>query len=310
MNPEFSAILKKQGYAPIGKHSGVKLCHWLKKSLIYNRQCYKNTFYGIESHPCLQMTPAITHCTHKCLFCWRFQGFTETSFTQWDDPKDILESSLIEQYRLLTGFKGDERCSLQKWKEAISPKHIACSLSGEPMLYPELGSFFEECHKRGMTTFLVTNGTCPEALENLDPLPTQLYVSLDAPTKNIYKKLCVPLVKNGWDKIMQTLDLLPSLSTRTVIRHTLVEGWNIGWEKEYARLNERAHPLFIEPKGYVFVGYSRERMHLHHMPSHERVRSFGEKLSSLLGYSLAKERKESRVLLLTRDKNKMRIPCL
>jgi tRNA wybutosine-synthesizing protein 1 len=109
---------------------------------------------------------------------------------------------------------------------------------------------------------------------------------------------------------MESLDLLSSLSTRTVIRHTLVEGWNIGWEKEYAHLDERANPMFIEPKGYVFVGYSRERMHLHHMPSHDRVKEFGKQLSTLMGYPLAKERKESRVLLLAKNKSKMRIPCL
>jgi tRNA wybutosine-synthesizing protein 1 len=176
-------------------------------------------------------------------------------------------------------------------------------------LYPLLGGFFEECHKKGMTTFLVTNGTCPQALANLDPLPTQLYLSLDAPTEKIYKKLCVPLIPKAWEKINETLTLLPSLSTRTVIRHTLVNDWNIGWEKEYAKLDSMADPLFIEPKGYVFVGYSRQRMHIEHMPSHEVVTDFGKKLSTLLGYTIAQERKESRVLLLTRDTKKMRLPC-
>jgi tRNA wybutosine-synthesizing protein 1 len=160
-----------------------------------------------------------------------------------------------------------------------------------------------------MTTFLVTNGTCPDVLENLDPLPTQLYVTLAAPTKKIYQKLCVPLISKGWEKINDTLALLPSLSTRTVIRHTLVEGWNIGWEKEYAKLDSKAYPLFIEPKGYVFVGYSRQRMHVENMPSHETVKRFGENLSALLGYPIAKERKDSRVLLLTRDVSQMKLPC-
>lgn len=309
MHPELGAILKKQGYALVGNHSAVKLCHWLRSSLLYDRQCYKHTFYGIASHRCLQMTPAVMHCTQKCLFCWRFQGFTLTQFDQADDPSCILDESLKEQYRLLTGFKGDDRCSQKKWEEAIHPVHVACSLSGEPTLYPNLGPFFAECHKRGMTTFLVTNGTCPDVLENIDPLPTQLYVTLAAPTKKIYQQLCVPLIPNAWEKINETLALLPSLSTRTVIRHTLVNGWNIGWEKEYAKLDSKANPLFIEPKGYVFVGYSRQRMHIEHMPSHETIKRFGEKLSHLLGYPIAKERKESRVLLLTRDAAQMKLPC-
>ena len=79
-------------------------------------------------------------------------------------------------------------------------------------------------------------------------------------------------------KIIQTLELIPSLDTRTVIRHTLVKDWNmdIKYLKQYANLDEKASPQFIEPKGYVFVGYSRKRMNLSNMPSHEEVYLFGE----------------------------------
>ena len=126
---------------------------------------------------------------------------------------------------------------------------------------------------KGMTTFLVTNGTLPEALEKLDPLPTQLYVTLAAPNPEVYKRLCVPRIPDGWERLMRTLELMPSLSTRTVIRHTLVKEWNIGWEDEYARLDALADPTFIEPKGYVFVGDSRRRMRMANMPSHAEIRS-------------------------------------
>lgn len=307
MNPDLRKILKKQGYGIVGEHSGVKLCHWLRRSLLTDRQCYKHTFYGIQSHRCLQMTPAVSHCTQKCLFCWRFQGFTKTSFDEFDDPKFILEKAIEEQRRLITGFKGDERCPIKKWEEANEPKHVACSLAGEPTLYPKLGEFFEECHKYGMTTFLVTNGTMPEVIENLDPLPTQLYVTVAAPNEKIYEKICVPLIKNGWKRLKKTLEILPSLDTRTVIRHTLVDKWNLGWEEEYAKLDEKAEPMFIEPKGYMFVGYSRHRMSIENMPSHEKIKEFAGKLSSLLGYPIASERRESRVVLLTKEKNKMKM---
>jgi len=160
-----------------------------------------------------------------------------------------------------------------------------------------------------MTTFLVTNGTNPEALENLDPLPTQLYVSVVAPNKEVYKKLCSPLISDGWDRLNQTLELLPSLDTRTVIRHTLVQGWNMDdkYIKEYAKLDEVASPLFIEPKGYVFVGYSRKRMNLSNMPSHNSVHDFGDKLANLLGYKMAMEKSDSRVVLLAKNPKVVRI---
>jgi tRNA wybutosine-synthesizing protein 1 len=302
-------ILKKQQYAVVGNHSGVKLCHWMRQSLLFNRECYKQTFYGIKSHRCLQMSPSINHCNHLCLFCWRYQGFNEKKLDKFDNPKDILNQSIAEQKKLITGYKGDNRCDKSKWIEANNPNMVACSLSGEPTLYPKLGEFFDECHKKNMITFLVTNGTNPESLVNLDPLPKQLYVSIVAPNKDVYKKICSPLIPKGWEKINETLEILSSLKTRTVIRHTLINNWNIKktYINDYAKLIRKANPMFIEPKGYVFVGYSRKRMHLNNMPTYSNIREFGVNLANIVNYNLEKERSDSRVLLLTRDKNTSKI---
>jgi tRNA wybutosine-synthesizing protein 1 len=309
MNPELEKILKRQHYAIIGKHSGVKLCHWMKQSLLFGRECYKQTFYGINSHRCLQMTPAITHCTQMCLFCWRFQNFTEKELIDVDDPGYILEHAIEAQKKLITGFKGDPRCDQKKWKEANEPNMLACSLSGEPTLYPKLGEFFEACHRKGITTFLVTNGTTPEALEQLDSLPKQLYVSIVAPTEELYKKICAPLISNGWEKIQQTLALLPSLDTRTVIRHTLVHDWNMDekYIEAYAKLDSQVQPTFIEPKGYVFVGSSRNRLHFSNMPTHDQIRNFGQKLAEQLGYEQIMEKADSLVVLLASHQKNRKI---
>jgi tRNA wybutosine-synthesizing protein 1 len=250
-----------------------------------------------------------------CLFCWRFQNFTEKELHDADDPTFILENAIQAQRKLLTGFKGDPRCDQKKWKEANEPNMLACSLSGEPTLYPRLGEFFEACHRKGITTFLVTNGTTPEVLERLDPLPTQLYVSIVAPTKELYKKLCAPLLPNGWEKIRQTLELLPSLSTRTVIRHTLIHDWNMN-EKDiehYAKLDAIASPTYIEPKGYVFVGSSRNRLHFSNMPTHDQIKNFGQTLAKHLGYELINEKPDSFVVLLAqkgKKKNKKILSAL
>lgn len=309
MNDRIRKRLEKQHYAIVGNHSGVKLCHWLKQSLIHNRSCYKQSFYGIQSHRCLQMTPTLNQCTQSCLFCWRFQGFTETSLSDGDDPNMILEESIKAQQKLITGFKGDPRCDRKKWDEANHPNMVACSLSGEPTLYPRLGEFFEACHNNGMTTFLVTNGTTPEVLEKLNPLPTQLYVSLIAPNEEIYKKLGNPLIPDGWEKLQQTLDLLPSLDTRTVIRHTLVNNWNLDdtFIPDYARMIKRANPDFVEPKGYVFVGQSRQRMTIKNMPTHDQIKQFSSLLSDELSYPITNEKSDSRVVLLSSGKKPDRI---
>ena len=306
MNEDLRKILEKQHYRIFGDHAAVKLCHWMKQSLLHGRTCYKQDFYGISSHRCLQMTPVVIKCNQRCLFCWRVQGF-ESEGGKWTDPEEMLDALIEHQRKLISGFKGDPRCSTQMFKEAMDPKLVAISLAGEPTLYPLLGEFIEVCHKRDLTTFLVTNGTMPEVLEKLDPLPRQLYVTVAAPNEDIYRKLCVPLIPDGWERLNRTLEILPSLGTRTVIRHTLVKDWNLGWEDEYAKLDSRAEPLFVEPKAYVFVGSSRRRLSLDNMPSHQNIVEFSNRLGERLGLELLREKKDSRVVLLGKRGTKTEI---
>jgi tRNA wybutosine-synthesizing protein 1 len=307
MEEELKKILQRQHYKIIGEHSGVKLCHWMRQCLFYHRTCYKDFFYSIQTHRCMQLTPTLNHCTQNCLYCWRYQKFTENELKNYDEFEVILEECMKAHRLLLTGFKGDKRCDLKLWREAQEPKHVAISLAGEPTLYPKLSELIQLCKKRNMTTFLVSNGTLPKVIENLNPLPTQLYITISAPNEDVYNKLCIPLISDGFHRIKESLALLKSLTTRTVIRHTLVEGWNLGNEEEYAKLDALAEPLFIECKAYMFVGSSRQRMTLANMPSHERIKKFAEKLSKLIGYEIIGEKSDSRVVLLGKDKSKMRI---
>lgn len=308
MDDRFRRMLERQQYYTVGEHSGVKLCHWLKEKLTSDRYCYKEKFYGIQCHRCLQMTPSVNQCNQKCLFCWRFQGSNETGFGEYDEPEFILDGLIEGQRKLISGFKGNPKCSPDLYEEARHPNQVAISLAGEPTLYPELGRFIELCHRRGMTTFLVSNGTFPEVLENLDPLPTQLYISVDAPNEAIYRRLCVPMAETAsWDRLTETLSLLPSLDTRTVIRHTLVANYNLGHESEYAALIDIAEPDFVEAKGYMFVGYSRNRMTIDNMPSHADIREFSNDLARRAGMEILGEQKASRVVVFGHDKSKLRI---
>jgi len=299
--------LERQQYRIIGGVGAVKLCHWMRQKLIYGRPCYKEEFYGIESHRCLQMTPAVNVCNFRCLFCWRYHGMTGFEGSGYPEPEQLLEKCLEEQKLLVSGFRGDLRCDPKLWEEARRPNQVAISLSGEPTLYPKLGEFIELCKRKGMTTFLVTNGSVPKALVELSPLPTQLYVTVAAPTKEVFERLCVPQFPRAWDNLMETLELLPSLSTRTVIRHTLVKDWNLGWEDEYAKLDSIAQPLFIEPKGYVFVGDSRTRMTADNMPSHSSVREFSKRLAERLSLEILREREDSRVVLVGEKTENLRV---
>jgi tRNA wybutosine-synthesizing protein 1 len=309
LDDSYRQLLLKQRYKPVGEHSGVKLCHWMRQKLYYGRVCYKEHFYGIQCHRCLQISPALDACTHQCIFCWRYPGPDGATRTEWDEPEKLLDAMILGQRQLVSGFKGDERCDVNLWNEAQNPTQVAISLAGEPTLYPYLGDLIALCAKKGMTTFLVTNGTMPDVLDSLNPLPTQLYVTVAAPNPEIYAKICRPAISNGWDRILKTLELLPSLKgrTRTVIRHTLVEGWNVGWESEYSKLDSTAAPDFVECKGYVFVGHSRKTMSMANMPRFERIQEFSANVAAQIGYAILGEKSDSRVSVLGDGKKKMKL---
>jgi tRNA wybutosine-synthesizing protein 1 len=217
---------------------------------------------------------------------------------EWAEPKEMLDSLIAHQRKLLSGFNGDDRCSKERYSESKDPNMVAISLAGEPITYPYLSDFIKECHRRKMITFMVTNGTYPDELERLDVLPRQLYVTVAAPNEEVYKKVCRPKISDGWSRLIRTLELFPSLDTRTVVRHTLVKDLNFGWTDEYAKLDMIADPDLIEPKGYVFVGGSRTRLSMTNMPSHQEILDFSEQLCNKLGMTVLKEKKDSRVTLL------------
>ncbi len=307
MENQYAQIYRKQHYGLVGNHSAVKVCHWTKNELLGKEGCYKGTFYGIKSHQCVQMTPAVNSCTENCSFCWRFQGFDSMHISDEDDPEFILEESIKAHKKLLTGFKGNPKVPRDKWEESQEPRHIAISLTGEPTIYSRLGEFLELAHRRGMTTFLVTNGTLPMVLERLDPLPTQLYVTVAGPNKEIFNQVLNPALGNAWENFNRTLELLPSLNTRKVIRHTLVKDVNMPYLDEYTRLDRTADADFIESKGYVHVGSSITNLSIDNMPPHTMIKEFSEQLATNLGYTFTAERKESRVSLISKDPSKAKI---
>ncbi|UCE44061.1 MAG: 4-demethylwyosine synthase TYW1 [Candidatus Bathyarchaeota archaeon] len=303
---ELTQTLKRQKYHLVGGHSAVKRCKWLYESLIHDRPCYKQKFYGIRSHQCVQMTPAVVYCTLHCRFCWRLQSgdlqfrWKETDLQEWDDPEEIVEGCIKEQLRILSGYKGNSKAHPEKYREALAPGHAAISLSGEPTLYPHLNGLIQEFHKRGFTTFLVTNGTAPQALSELDEEPTQLYVSVSAFDKETYANTCRPQIPDAWERLNETLSLLPSLKCSSVVRLTLARDLNLKHPEQYARLLEHANPTYVEPKAYMHVGFSRLRLGYKNMPTHREIRSFASELADAMSYNILEEAEESRVVLLSR----------
>ncbi|MCW4047084.1 MAG: 4-demethylwyosine synthase TYW1 [Candidatus Bathyarchaeota archaeon] len=312
ISPSLLQALKKQKYHLVGKHSAVKKCKWLHEALVHGRPCYKQKFYGIKSHQCIQMTPALFYCTQQCLFCWRAQSgdlqvmWNEMQLPDWDSVEEIVSGSLRAQDRILSGYMGNPEVDWQKLTEALRPRHVAISLTGEPTLYENLGELIRAFHQKGFTTFLVSNGTMPSKLAELSEEPTQLYISVCAPDEKAFKRVCRPQLPSAWAKLRETLGFLPSFRCPTVIRMTLVKGHNMEPVDGYAELVEKANPTYIEAKAYMHVGFSTLRLRFEDMPEHDEVCAFAERLAELTGYGIIDESIESRVVLLSKHKKPIR----
>lgn len=293
--------LESSGYRFVGSHNhaAAKICHWTKQSILDNGVCYKEKFYGIESHRCLQMAPAVPNCQQKCEFCWRDLSYTQTQWEgEYDDPKTIIDEAVKAQNNLLCGFFGNDKANKEKLEESKTPTNAAISLAGEPMLYPEIDELIAEFNRRNFTTFVVSNGQCVDKLKNLENEPYQLYLSLDAPTKKIYNDVCQPQISEGWDNLNQSLDTLASFNSRTCIRTTCVKERNMTNPEKYAELIKKASPDFVEIKAYMCVGSSRHRLTPDNMPTFDEVKSFAQKIGENCGKKIVNESEVSRVVLL------------
>lgn len=294
--PAIKERLEKQGYHLVA-HGAVKPCLWLRRSIRGGDQCYKNHFYGIASHRCVQMTPTLL-CNHRCLHCWRPIDDIPANSGGWIEPAELLDGILFEQQRLISGYGGAPATTdISRLQEAKSPAHVAISLMGEPTLYPMINELVEEIKGRGMTAFLVTNGTNPEAIGEVRP--TQLYISLNAQNEETYQRVSNPQ-SNLWSRFMESLERVRDSPARTVARLTLTRGLNMNDPQGYAKLIETAEPDFVEVKAYMHLGSSRNRLGRDSMPTHQEVMEFATDLSGALGYSLKDDVPLSRVALLSR----------
>ena len=290
-----------EGYRLIGNHSAVKVCEYCRKALKGTDVCYKNTFYGIKSWRCVQMSPTF-FCDHRCVFCWRN---TDYVWPKWqgliDEPEFIVDECVKAHVELLQGFKGNPDAVKERLKEMEKPLHFAISLTGEPTMYPKLAEMIDYIKEKGMTAFLVTNGSIPDMVKNLiNHQPTQLYISVYGPNEEIYQKTANPIKKDSWKMLQKSLSMMHKFK-RNAVRLTLVKGYNFVNPEEYAKIIEKYKPMFVEAKGYVFVGHSQNRLEVGNMPYHHEIMDFAKKIEENSSYRVVDEKKESKVALLVRE---------
>lgn len=294
--------LTKQGYKLIGSHSGVKLCRWTKAMLRGRGGCYKHTFYGIASYQCMEMTPSLA-CANKCVFCWRHHTNPVGKEWKWltDDPEMIIEEAITKHRKMINEMRGVPGVLPERLKEAMTVRHSALSLVGEPIMYPHINRYVNLLHEKKISSFLVTNAQFPKRIRQMEPV-TQLYVSIDAATKSALKAVDRPLFSDFWERFIASLKALKEKKVRTVYRLTLVKGYNMEEIHQYAKLVKLGKPSFIEIKGVTFCGKANSsNMTMKNVPWHREVRNFASLLCAELGddnYALASEHVHSCCVLI------------
>ena len=314
ITPEVVSKLRKAKYG-VYNHSAVELCHWTKKSFANEGSCYKHKFYGISTHRCMEMTPTAMNCENRCIYCWRpteFYDTLEMPNNLVDEPDAIVQHLLLERKKLIDGFFGNPKNDKKKLKESLFPAHYAISLSGEPTMYPKLPQMIKylKSLKETKSVFLVTNGQEPEMLKRLqeeDALPTQLYLSTNASNKSLFHRINRPLHPVAWDRWNESLEWLSQANTRTVLRVTLIRGYNDlkSLIPEFAELISRGTPHFIELKSYMHIGMSTQRLEEEQMLEMDEVQNFARELcNKLQGFEVMDESEISRIVVL-QNKNRV-----
>jgi len=307
------ASLTKQGYAIVGSHSGVKICRWTKSALRGRGSCYKLSFYGINSHQCMESTPSLS-CSNKCVFCWRHGTNPVGTTWRWvvDPPELIFDGIKANHYQKIKVLRGMAGVRAERYAEAMRIRHCALSLVGEPIFYPHINEFLALLHGDRISSFLVCNAQHPDQLAALKAV-TQLYVSIDASNRESLRKIDRPLHRDFWERFQRCLDILREkrFKHRTVFRLTLVKGFNIEDEVEgYADLVERGLPCFVEIKGVTFCGTSTSANHglrMTNVPFYWEVCEFVEALEKKLKerglkYGIAAEHAHSCCVLIASER--------
>jgi tRNA wybutosine-synthesizing protein 1 len=312
ITPQLKSKLQKAKYG-VYNHSAVELCHWTKKSFANEGSCYKHKFYGISTHQCMEMTPTAMNCENRCVYCWRpteFYDTLEMPEELVDEPDVIVEQLMAERKKLINGFYGHAKNDRKKLDESLLPAHYAISLSGEPTMYPKLPQLIKylKTLKATKSIFLVTNGQEPAMLRRLeaeDALPTQIYLSTNASNKKMFHRVNRPMHPDAWERWWESLRFLSKVNTRTVLRMTMIRGYNDGAEfvDEFAQMMAEGDPHFIELKSYMHIGMSTKRLEKGDMLEMHEVRGFAENLAAKMpSFGIMDESEISRIVVLQNKK--------
>lgn len=82
----------------------------------------------------------------------------------WCSPWFVGFISFNPVFPLFVFVSGVSGVRADRLAEAMTAKHCALSLVGEPIMYPEINRFVKLLHQHGISSFLVTNAQFPDEI--------------------------------------------------------------------------------------------------------------------------------------------------
>jgi len=76
---------------------------------------------------------------------------------------------------------------------------------------------------------------------------------------------------------------------------------------QICRWTKKSNPMFVELKGFMSVGFARQRLGYDKMPRHKDVLDFAKKLATATGLKILDEYYYSRAFVLGREKSLLKI---
>ncbi|MBA0691596.1 hypothetical protein Goari_009216 [Gossypium aridum] len=123
-----------------------------------------------------------------------------------DDPLEIFNTAAELHTEMINQMKGVPGVTQERLLEGLSARYCALSLVGEPIMYLEISMFLDELQKSQLIWLV------------------QLYVSVDAATKDSSKAIDRPLFGDFWERFIDSLTALKEKQQQTVYRLTVVKG--------------------------------------------------------------------------------------
>jgi tRNA wybutosine-synthesizing protein 1 len=107
--------------------------------------------------------------------------------------------------------------------------------------------------------------------------------------------------KDAWERWWDSLRFLSQANTRTVLRMTLIRGYNDSTDfvTEFSEMMKQGDPHFIELKSYMHIGMSNQRLEQEDMLEMDEVRAFSTQLcAKMQSFAIMDESEISRIVVL------------